>query len=400
MTATSPLACAMADLLMRPAGRRRRAFLAVLALLGFVAIGLPEGALGVAWPSIRATFGVPLSALGGLLAVYTAGYLAASLASGRVMARAGIGRQLAGATAIGTAGFAVTAAAPGWGALLAGAVLVGVAGGTLDAAINTYVAIHHGLRSLSLLHAAYGVGATAAPLALTAVLHSGGSWRGAYAGLVVFESAVVAGFFTTRRDWDEPAPAASGVPREADGPSPPAAARRATAVLVLMFFVAVGVEATAGQWAFSLLTVERGVSLATAGAWTGGFWASLTAGRLVVGAFGSRLVPDQILGVAVAGIVAGAVLLWWSPTPALGAAGLLVIGFTEAAVFPTLVAVTPARVGAERAPAVIGYQVAAAAIGGAAVPALTGVAADVATLEVVGPVLLAGGIALAVLSRA
>lgn len=62
--------------------------------------------------------------------------------------------------------------------------------------------------------------------------------------------------------------------------------------------------------------------------------ASLTAGRLVMGAFGERLPPDRILDAAVAGIVAGAILLWWSPTPALGAVGLLVIGFTEAAVFP------------------------------------------------------------------
>lgn len=61
---------------------------------------------------------------------------------------------------------------------------------------------------------------------------------------------------------------------------------------------------------------------------------------------------------------------------------------------------TLARVGASRAPAVIGYQVAAAALGGAAVPALTGVAAEVASLEVVGPVLLAGGIALGLLRRA
>ena len=34
-----------------------------LASLGFVSLGLPEGMLGVAWPSIRASFGLPLDAL-------------------------------------------------------------------------------------------------------------------------------------------------------------------------------------------------------------------------------------------------------------------------------------------------------------------------------------------------
>ena len=36
----------------------------VIALLAFVSLGLPDGVLGVAWPSIRATFALPLSELG------------------------------------------------------------------------------------------------------------------------------------------------------------------------------------------------------------------------------------------------------------------------------------------------------------------------------------------------
>jgi hypothetical protein len=47
--------------------RRRSGLLLVgLAYLGFVSIGLPDGLLGVAWPSIRAYFDLPLDALGAL----------------------------------------------------------------------------------------------------------------------------------------------------------------------------------------------------------------------------------------------------------------------------------------------------------------------------------------------
>ncbi|MFZ0187795.1 MAG: hypothetical protein WAL72_12740 [Streptosporangiaceae bacterium] len=35
----------------------------VLALGSFVVLGLPDGMLGTAWPSMRATFGVPVGAL-------------------------------------------------------------------------------------------------------------------------------------------------------------------------------------------------------------------------------------------------------------------------------------------------------------------------------------------------
>ena len=44
----------------------------------FVVLGLPDGALGVAWPSMRGGFGRPLGDLGVVLALNTTGYLAGS----------------------------------------------------------------------------------------------------------------------------------------------------------------------------------------------------------------------------------------------------------------------------------------------------------------------------------
>ncbi len=40
----------------------------VLAFAAFIALGMPDGLLGVAWPSIRAGFGLPLDAAGALVA--------------------------------------------------------------------------------------------------------------------------------------------------------------------------------------------------------------------------------------------------------------------------------------------------------------------------------------------
>ena len=48
----------------RPAaGQRMSLTVLVLIFIGFVSLGLPDGLLGVAWPSIRQTFGLPLDAL-------------------------------------------------------------------------------------------------------------------------------------------------------------------------------------------------------------------------------------------------------------------------------------------------------------------------------------------------
>ena len=41
--------------------------LVLLAFIAFIALGLPDGLLGVGWPSIRGGFGIPLDAIGMLL---------------------------------------------------------------------------------------------------------------------------------------------------------------------------------------------------------------------------------------------------------------------------------------------------------------------------------------------
>ncbi|MDQ6743949.1 MAG: MFS transporter, partial [Candidatus Dormibacteraeota bacterium] len=61
-----------------------------VALASFVLLGLPTGALGVAWPYIRGSFGLPLAALGGLLAPMTVSYLLSGAASGHLIGRVGL----------------------------------------------------------------------------------------------------------------------------------------------------------------------------------------------------------------------------------------------------------------------------------------------------------------------
>jgi fucose permease len=73
--------------------------------------GKPAGLLGVAWPSIRTFFHLPLDALGALLVMFTVGYLGSSFSSGHLLARLSVGALLALsclATAISLLGYALT----------------------------------------------------------------------------------------------------------------------------------------------------------------------------------------------------------------------------------------------------------------------------------------------------
>ena len=100
------------------------------------------------------------------------------------------------------------------------------------------------------------VGATLGPLLVTGLLQADASWRVAYVLLRAFEAGLADRFFTTRGVWSTSPPAQSPAP---DRPT-------VLVVLgVLVFFVYVGIEASAGQWSYSLFTEQRGMSTGAAG---------------------------------------------------------------------------------------------------------------------------------------
>jgi fucose permease len=427
----------------RPAAPRRTSLtVLVLVFVGFVSLGLPDGLLGVAWPSIRQTFGLPLDALGALFFTTVCGYLAASLASGWVVRRTGVGMLLALsalATAVGLLTFAL---APAWSAIVLIGVVAGLGGGAIDAGLNSYVALAHSPRLLTWLHACFGIGAAAGPAIMMTVLSAGQPWRVGYA--IVGGGQLILGlcFLLTRRQW-QPRPRApsprppshhepvatpgAGAGRSdgaSSGPSPrlappsadagaqaPAGSLRARSgptatparlerevrplhwhpavwLSILLFLVYTGVETAAGQWAYTLFVEGRAISPQAAGVAVSVYWGALAVGRLLAGLIADRVAPSSLTRWSMAGVLAGAVLIWLNLAPWVSVAGLGLMGLAAAPIFPALIGVTPHRFGAAEAATVIGFQVAAASLGIAGLPALAGVLAARLGLEVIPGLLI------------
>ena len=78
----------------------------------------------------------------------------------------------------------------------------------------------------------------------------------------------------------------------------------------------------------------------------------------------------------------------------------MLIGFSFAPVFASLISLTPGRVGLEHANAAIGFQIAAAGLGGAVLTGLVGVLAGTFGLEVIGAAILVGTLVLLALYEA
>jgi fucose permease len=381
---------------------KSRPITVVVAILAFVSLGLPDGALGVAWPSIRATFGLSLSQLGTLLTAAMLGYLAASATSGRSVQLLGVGHLLTLSTALMAVSAAGYALAPAWWVMVGCAVGAGLGSGAIDAGLNAYAAHHFSPRVTNWMHATFGLGATTGPLLMTALITRGASWRWGYAIIAVVMTALAATFLLTHRAWGNGNDGGAIDAHERDPADAPARVhplrRLRVWAGVALFFVYTGLEFSAAQWAFSYLTQSRGVAMALAGTAVGLFWGSLTAGRIVLGGLTAWVSHGLILRCTVAfAPVAALCIAWRGAHATINIAGLMLMGFTLAPIFPLMISATPRRVGPRDAAHAVGYQIAAAALGGAALPALAGVIAKAHGLEVIGPYLIAVACVLLVL---
>ncbi len=376
--------------------RQSELLLVAIAYAGFVASGLSIGMMGVAWPSIRQTFALPLDALGLLLVAEMVGNLLACFYGGPLISRIGVGRVLllsALARGLGSLGYGL---APTWWLMVVLGVIAGTGGGGLGVGMNTYFATSHSPALMNWLHASYGLGAALGPAVMRGVLGAGGSWRWGYviAGLVLGLLAIC--FALTLDRWRLAARASGETPTSPAGKAGSIDTLKLPLVWagIAIIFCFAGTEVTAGQWAYSLFTEARAVDPNTAGFWASVYWMGSTVGRVFFGFIAARFTVKRLLRVALLGAMCSAALVWVNAADLLSFLGLALLAFMLAPVFPLITSTTPERVGAEHAANAIGFQVAAASLGATFLPALAGVLAERAGLEVIGPFLLATSVVL------
>lgn len=368
--------------------------LLALAFLAFVGLGLPDPLPGVLWPALRPHYGLPNAALGLVLAAMAMGYLVASILAGRAMLRLGIGGVLAlsiAATATAALGQAM---APPWSLFLGFAVLAGLGGGAVDSALNTYAALRFAPRHLNWLHACWGLGATLGPGLATALLAVGAGWQAGYAAVGLVLAALAIAFAVTRGRWQGGADLPAGPPMPALG----ALRQPAVRLRIVAFFLMTGVEASTGQWAATVLVDARGATAAGGAAAATLFWAALALGRVGMGVVVDRIGADRLVRLAAPAAAVAALGFAMAPRgPDLVALTLLAVALSP--LFPTLVARTPARLGAATAMHAVGFQVAAATVGVAVLPGVIGLAVQSGGAGMAPPLIAALAVAMALLVR-
>jgi fucose permease len=364
-------------------------------LVLFVTLGLPAGAVGVAWPQMRASLGAPLAGLGLLLAAFTVAYFVASAGSGFLGARFGTAFLLASGSGLAAAGLLGLGLAATWLMVPAVTLLLGGGSGLIDAAANAHTSLNRGVRYMGWLHASWAVGAALGPLIVVASVGATGSWRAAFVVMAAAFLAVGLLIGYRRQDWMETPP---GLDRPSQAVvARPSSRRRALLLLIGLFVLGSGLEGTAGDWSYTQLTAGRALSAGLAGLGASLFWAGLAGGRVAMGLLGNRIAPDRLLDISVGVSAFGALAFWLAPPMASALIALPVLGAAVSVIFPLLLSITPSRVGTDMTSHAVGYELAAGTLGGGGLPALTGLALQSAGVLTLGPLLTVFAVGLLVL---
>ncbi len=363
-----------------------------------VILGIPDGLLGVLWPSMRRGLHLPLADLGELVLAGTVLYFAGGLVGDTVRRVLGFHNTLFWATVAGLASLAGWAAAPAWWAVIVSFSILGLVKGTLDAVLNAEAAIEGGVRRLGLLHASWAIGGTLGPI-IVAVLVTTGHWR-----IAVAVVAVAAGFLVPLAAV-RPARAAGPAAPQTAAASPAASTAATTATpprrhtrhewvgmgaTTLAFFAYTAAEAGPISWGTTYLLSDRRLGTAGAALAMALFWAALTLGRLAL-AVPNPFRPARVLEVSCWLFVLGMALFWVLPGR-YGVVGLPVAGLGSATIFPLYVALTPDRLGEAVTGRAVGLSIAGAAVGGPVAVACFGLLASHNGISVLAPCLFGAAV--------
>lgn len=368
----------------KPSGLTSALLLLVIAYLGFISLGLPDPVAGVAWPSMRGTFGLQQSSFGLVFIGLGCGYCLSGFFGGKLTHFLGLGNLLWVSSALVAVAMLGSGLAPAWSVIVACAVIWGLGSGGIDAGLNAFVGHHYSAKHMNWLHSCYSLGATLGPLLMTTMLVQTGSWRAGYhfvGGLLALMTIL---FTVTRRQWDDPGETAAEGPVQAVGMRT-VLREPLVWMQVVLFFLYVGLEFTVGQWCFTVLTESRGLGADVAGMLAGGYYFAIGVGRVGAGFIAERLGLDRLVRYSIATALLGVALFAFGPTM-ISSAGLIIIGLGLAAIFPSLMSRTPQRLEPGYATHAVGFQVSAGMLGAALVPGAAGLAVEAGGLGAVGKV--------------
>ncbi len=345
--------------------------------IAFISLGLPDSLLGSAWPTLHTTLSVPLSYAGIISSIITVGTILSSLMSDRLTRRFGAGLVTAASTFLSAAALFGFSVSDKFFMLCIFAVPYGLGAGAIDAALNNYVAIHYSARHMSWLHCMWGVGASVSPYIMSAALGTARGWQGGYFTVSLIQFVLTAFLFLSLPIWKK-----GSEEKEEKRPREKNVFKiKGVFAVLITFFGYCALESTAGLWASSYLVQSRGLDATVAARFGALFYMGITLGRFLSGFVADRFGDKTLIRVGLSVIGVGIVCLAL-PLDLCAKAGLIIIGFGCAPIYPSIIHSTPHNFGEENSQKIVGIQMASAYAGSALMPPLFGALTEILPMAI------------------
>lgn len=318
---------------------RRQLFWAACA--GIFVFGIVLAVLGVIFglPEMRERLDVDDARQGNVFLALFFGVLLSTIICGPMIDSFGNKIVLSVSAVLVTIALVLLALAASYPAALIAGLLLGFGGGGLNTSTNALVSdIYAENRGpmLNVLGTFFGVGALVVPLSAAAIM-------GVFSvQQLLLTIAALAGLLTIAYMLMSFPP-----PREAIGFSILASVKAAGYPGVLLFaailFCQSGNESSIGGWTSRYAQEAPGASERTGTLVLAGYWAALMAGRLAGAKTLQWLSKPQLVLASAVGSIIGCVVLLASNSIAVVALGAVIVGFSFAAIYPTVLAIAADR---------------------------------------------------------
>ncbi|MBO5325648.1 MAG: MFS transporter [Lachnospiraceae bacterium] len=349
--------------------------LLIIIYISFISLGLPDGLLGSAWPSMYENLNVPVSFAGIISMIISGGTVVSALCSERLVKKFGTGLVTAISVVMTTVALFGFSMSGNFWQLCLWSIPYGLGAGSVDAALNNFVALHYKSRHMSWLHCFWGVGCMAGPYALTFFLTRGMSWNYGYLSIFILQIVLTVILVLALPLWKQKERETMALNEQEE--AKPLGLKKTVGIhgvkeVMITFLCYCSLEQTAGLWAVSYIVLEKGMDAEVAAKWGALFYIGITVGRFFAGFISDRLGDKNMIRLGITILIAGMVMIFLPFGNAFTLIGLVMLGLGCAPIYPCLIHATPDNFGKDASQAVIGVQMASAYVGTTITPTVFG----------------------------
>jgi len=349
----------------------------------YIGLGIPDSAIGSAWPAIFVDLNLPISNANFvtmLIAIFTA---TSSFVSAKLINKFGTGLITACSTlltAFALLGFALS---PNMIWLCISSIPAGFGAGCIDAALNNYVALHYKASSMSFLHCFYGIGVAITPFVMSFALRQNSNWRLGYRSIFIIQGVLAFIAFAILPLWNK----VKENNEKKENFTPKTLSYRemfrikAERASWLVFFLATGLEFSCDTWICTYLVKSEGATDYLASFYLTFYYLGITLGRFISGIVSKKMSNKNIIYCGF--ILMGICVLGLNLPLSYNVKGILflLLGVGLGPLFPNLTYLTPINFDKEISQSLISSQMVMCNLGILIVPPIFGLIGEYISIK-------------------